>query len=195
MFSTPFGIAMMIIIGSYIAYYTFYLVKDIFFDKSGEVVQEATTEEHEMDIADELEDFARFNANDDEMSTERQGGVEENAYSEPAAEDVPDVGVSSNIDAEITSNTETDSDTDEHNILAQEEEYHAPSKDIEEETDIEKENEEDRDEFRNLFSLERVAKMLGLLPEHPFMEGGIEADDFANFFPFDNVAYAYSKIG
>jgi hypothetical protein len=79
MVNSAFGVAMGIILTGYGIYYAVNFIKDIFFDKSGEVVQEAAVQEQEVDIGDELKDFTKFNANENEAEVKARKEAEEAA--------------------------------------------------------------------------------------------------------------------
>lgn len=73
-----FGTFMTIIIISYIGYYGYNIVYDLYFDKSGEVVTTAAVDEQEVDIKDELGDFTQFNADED------RGGEDKSLLTSPS---------------------------------------------------------------------------------------------------------------
>jgi len=60
-----FGTFMIIIGVAYLGYYGYNITKDIYFDKSA-VVAEDAVEETEVDIGDELKDFTQYDANEDD---------------------------------------------------------------------------------------------------------------------------------
>ena len=66
-----FGTSMTIIIIGYIGYYSYNIVYDLYFDKSGEVVTTAAVDEQEVDIKDELGDFTQFNADEDRSEEDK----------------------------------------------------------------------------------------------------------------------------
>lgn len=60
-----FGTTMTFIIIGFAGWYAYCIIHDLFFDKSGEVVEGVRIEEKEVDIQDTLKDFSKFNAADE----------------------------------------------------------------------------------------------------------------------------------
>lgn len=66
---------MTVILIGFVLYYAFWIIHDLFFDKSGEVVEGVRVEEQEVDIQDTLKDFHKFNAADDVKSNAHATGM------------------------------------------------------------------------------------------------------------------------
>lgn len=79
MFSSAFGIIMTFVFAGYLGYYGYNIIKELYFDKSGEVVQEEAIEEKEVDISDDVKDFEKYNANEDAQSAALRKAAEEAA--------------------------------------------------------------------------------------------------------------------
>lgn len=79
MFSSAFGIIMTIILVGYGGYYAYNIIKDLYFDKSDEVVQEEAVEEKEVDISDDVKSFEKYAANEDEQAAALRKAAEEAA--------------------------------------------------------------------------------------------------------------------
>lgn len=60
-----FGTFMIIIFVGYAGWYTYNIIKDLYFDKSA-VVAEDAVEEKEVDIGEELKDFTQYDANEED---------------------------------------------------------------------------------------------------------------------------------
>lgn len=83
--SSAFGTVMTVIIVLYVAYYFYNIIRDLYFDKSGDVVKEVAVDEKEVDISDELKDFTKFDANEDEkIEQEAQAKLDEKDASDDA---------------------------------------------------------------------------------------------------------------
>lgn len=76
---SAFGTIMTFILVLYIAYYAYNIIRDLYYDKSGDVVEEIAVDEKEVDIQDELKDFTRFDANEDEKVVQARKEDEEAA--------------------------------------------------------------------------------------------------------------------
>lgn len=80
-----FGTLMIIILVLYAGWYGYNFVKDLYFDKSG-VVAEDAVEEREVDIGDELKDFTRYDANEEDKLANARKQAEAEAAKKAAEE-------------------------------------------------------------------------------------------------------------
>lgn len=67
-----FGTVMTIILAVYGVYYGYNIIRDLYFDKSGEVVVGERVDEKEVDIKDTLKDFAQYDAEEDNSKPSQQ---------------------------------------------------------------------------------------------------------------------------
>lgn len=174
MVNSAFGVAMTIILVIYGIYYAVNFLKDIFFDKSGEVVQEAAVQEQEVDIDDELKDFTKFNANENDAEARARKEAEKAArrreedgveYGDPGHDAEPS-------ESKATDQTPPDEDSRRPEVI---------------------------DDFEEKFKFNGVETALSnfnkeRLPEQPSMTGGLEVDDFDKKFDFSGVTYAVKKV-
>lgn len=65
-----FGMFMTIIIISYVGYYGYNIIHDLYFDKTGEIVSTASIDEKEVDIKEELGNFTLYEADEDQSKKE-----------------------------------------------------------------------------------------------------------------------------
>lgn len=181
---SPFGVIMTIILVGYAVYYGYNIVKDLYFDKSGEVVEQETVEEKEVDITDELKDFTKFDANEDEKlakarkeaetaAKEREEGGFDNpdpTHGDSGEDTAKDNGTSYQEDA-------PSDDTDEGNQSAgQEVQEHQHDDADNDDTSIQNNDSEaqqaDDAEFSNVIdSMKKIGNA-------PSMSGAMEVDDF-----------------
>lgn len=80
-----FGTFMIIIFVIYAGWYGYNIIKDLYFDKSA-VVAEDAVEESEVDIGDELKDFTQYDANEEDKLAYARKQAEAEAAKKAAEE-------------------------------------------------------------------------------------------------------------
>lgn len=185
-YMSPFGIIMTIILIGYGGYYGYNIIKDLYFDKSGEVVEQEAVDEKEVDITDELKDFTKFDANEDEKIAKARKDAEaaakereENGYA------APDPTHSDN-EEDNTENKETndpeDASSDENGkenpSVGQDEEVSEQPNDVATKDDISLEDGEADAQQADDAAFSNVINSMKEIGNTPAMSGAMEVDDF-----------------
>lgn len=169
MLGSAFGIAMTIILVIYVGYYGFNIIKDLFFDKSKEVVAEVTVEEKEVDIGDELKDFTMYDANEEDNLAKARKESDDSDFRE---ELVHDGEKANDYQSDIKSQRETDAGS------------------------YQQYTDKDMDEEKDDTAFSEVETQFRGLDNEPSMSGGIEADSFEEMddAAFKEVDYYFHQI-
>lgn len=179
---SPFGIIMTIILVGYAAYYGYNIVKDLYFDKSGEVVEQEAVDEKEVDITDELRDFTKFDANEDEKIAKARKDAEaaakerkENGYEAPdPTHDDNEAEHNEDKDTNDQEDEPTDEGDKEKAPEGQEKQQHdnADNDDNSIQNNESEAQQADDAEFSN------VIDSMKQISDTPEMSGAMEVDDF-----------------
>lgn len=181
---SPFGVIMTVILVGYAVYYGYNIVKDLYFDKSGDVVEQEAVEEKEVDITDELRDFTKFDANEDEKfakarkeaeaaAKEREEGGFDNpdpTHGDSGEDSAKDNGMSDQEDAQSDDAGEKDQSVGQEGQEQQHDDADNDDTGIQDDdSDVQK---ADDAEFS------KVIDSMKEIGDAPSMSGAMEVDDF-----------------